>query len=123
MAAIKAARGTKRTCQNSACGARFYDLQHDPIACPVCSTVYVLPTAASLGSGNAGEGSGRRRKPEYVTVAPDAPEAEAEDGLADVEAAEETIAGADEETFLEPEEDEGSDVSIIVGTPEGEEEV
>ncbi|TVR78127.1 MAG: TIGR02300 family protein [Rhodospirillales bacterium] len=30
--------GTKRTCHN--CGARFYDLQRDPIVCPVCSTVY-----------------------------------------------------------------------------------
>ena len=122
MAATKAARGTKRTCQNTACGARFYDLQHDPITCPACSTVFVVPPAASLGTGNAGEG-GRRRKPEYVTVAPDAPEVEAEDGLADVEAAEETITAGDEETFLEPEEDEGADVSIIVGTPEGEEEV
>lgn len=122
--ATKAERGTKRTCQNTACGARFYDLQHDPITCPVCSTVFVVPAVAAVGAGNPGEGSGRRsRKPEYVTVAPDAPEAETEDGLADVEAAEETIAAGDEETFLETEEDEGGDVSIIVGTPEGEEEV
>ena len=30
--------GMKRTCQG--CSARFYDLQRDPIVCPVCSTVY-----------------------------------------------------------------------------------
>jgi uncharacterized protein (TIGR02300 family) len=29
--------GTKRICLN--CGARFYDLNHDPITCPACSTV------------------------------------------------------------------------------------
>lgn len=28
--------GTKRTCHN--CGARFYDLRRDEIACPVCHT-------------------------------------------------------------------------------------
>ena len=26
--------GVKRTCLS--CGARFYDLQHDPIVCPAC---------------------------------------------------------------------------------------
>jgi uncharacterized protein (TIGR02300 family) len=50
--ATKAARGTKRTCQNSECGARFYDLNRDPITCPICSSTYVLavsaqPTAAA----------------------------------------------------------------------------
>lgn len=35
-------RGTKRTCQNDACGARFYDLNRDPIECPICGTVYVI---------------------------------------------------------------------------------
>ncbi len=30
--------GLKRTCQG--CSARFYDLQRDPIVCPVCGTVY-----------------------------------------------------------------------------------
>ena len=29
--------GTKRICLS--CGARFYDLNHDPITCPACSTV------------------------------------------------------------------------------------
>lgn len=28
--------GIKRTCQG--CGARFYDLNHDPIVCPKCGT-------------------------------------------------------------------------------------
>jgi uncharacterized protein (TIGR02300 family) len=36
--------GTKRVCGN--CDARFYDLHHDPIVCPKCSTVFVLPAPA-----------------------------------------------------------------------------
>ena len=32
----KAEWGTKRICLN--CGARFYDLNRDPIVCPACST-------------------------------------------------------------------------------------
>lgn len=31
---VKAAWGTKRSCQN--CGARFYDLSKNPITCPKC---------------------------------------------------------------------------------------
>lgn len=34
----KAEWGMKRTCQS--CGARFYDMQRDPIVCPKCATVY-----------------------------------------------------------------------------------
>ncbi|MGH6931163.1 MAG: TIGR02300 family protein [Dongiaceae bacterium] len=34
----KTAWGMKRTCQG--CGARFYDLQRDPIVCPKCATVF-----------------------------------------------------------------------------------
>jgi len=43
--ASKAARGTKRTCQNDDCGSRFYDLNRDPIVCPICDAEYVLATA------------------------------------------------------------------------------
>ena len=38
----KADRGTKRSCQNSQCGSRFYDLNRDPISCPICGSVYEL---------------------------------------------------------------------------------
>jgi uncharacterized protein (TIGR02300 family) len=35
---VKPEWGTKRICLN--CGARFYDLQRDPIACPACATPF-----------------------------------------------------------------------------------
>jgi uncharacterized protein (TIGR02300 family) len=124
--ATKADRGTKRTCQNTGCGSRFYDLNRDPIVCPMCSTVYTLPVSAGPVGGAADAAAQRRaKKPEFVDpVVADTPEAEAEDALADVEGAEETIAAGEEETFLEQEEDEGGDVTGIISGPtaEGEEE-
>jgi uncharacterized protein (TIGR02300 family) len=35
------ALGTKRIC--SGCAAKFYDLGKDPIVCPTCDTVFVMP--------------------------------------------------------------------------------
>ena len=35
------ALGTKRIC--SGCAAKFYDLGKDPIVCPTCETVFVMP--------------------------------------------------------------------------------
>ena len=40
--ADKAARGTKRTCQNGTCGSRFYDLGRSPIVCPICGSTYAI---------------------------------------------------------------------------------
>ena len=37
----KPALGTKRIC--SGCAAKFYDLGKDPIVCPTCETVFVIP--------------------------------------------------------------------------------
>ena len=35
---VKPEWGTKRTCPN--CGARYYDMHHDPIICPKCGTAF-----------------------------------------------------------------------------------
>lgn len=126
--ATKADRGTKRTCQSGSCGARFYDLNRDPITCPVCSSAYV-PAVAATPSPAAAAAAQRRaapKKPEFVepALAGAGAEVEAEDALAEVEGAEEPVAAGEDETFLEQEEDEGGDVTGILGggTPEGEEE-
>lgn len=121
----KADRGTKRTCQNASCGARFYDLNRDPIACPICGSAYeiaVSPMAMAAAAGN--ERSARRSapKPELIDqpVSGDVPEAAGEDALADVGEGEEAIAADDDETFLEEEEEDGGDVSGIIGGPVSE---
>lgn len=121
--ADKAARGTKRTCQNGSCGARFYDLARSPIHCPICGSAYVI----ARGPVETEKDEAQRRavrKPDVVPAAgvPDAPEAEAEDALVDVEGVEEPIADAEDDTFLEEEEDAGGDVTGIIGGPDGEEE-
>lgn len=131
--ASKANRGSKRTCQSGSCGARFYDLNRDPITCPVCSSEYV-PAVAAAPSPAAAAAAQRRqpKKQEFVepALAGEGPELEADDALVEVEGAEEPVAAGEEETFLEQEEtfleqeeDEGGDVSgIIGGAPEGEQE-
>ena len=43
--------GTKRTCQS--CGARFYDLQRDPIICPKCGAVHDPQAALKTRRGRA----------------------------------------------------------------------
>ena len=45
------ALGTKRICQG--CAAKFYDLGKDPIVCPTCETVFVIPKAAPPRGGRA----------------------------------------------------------------------
>lgn len=124
--ATKAARGTKRTCQNSDCGSRFYDLGRDPIVCPICGEEYVIQVSAPPGAAAAAARKPAAKVPEFDAAdgmkPDDAPEAEAEEALADIEVGDEPVAVADDETFLEEEEDAGTDVTGIVGGPEGEEE-
>jgi uncharacterized protein (TIGR02300 family) len=125
----KAERGTKRTCQNPECGSRFYDLNRDPIVCPICQSAYQLePSAAVLAAAAeaAAEKAAARKAAKKSTfeVTPgvkpqDVPETE--DGLAVIETDDdETAAAEDDETFLEAEEEDGSDMSNIIGGPVAE---
>jgi uncharacterized protein (TIGR02300 family) len=124
----KQARGTKRTCQSDECGSRFYDLNRNPIVCPICGTVYEL-ASSPLAIASAEEKSPRRaRKPDLTpknapAEAADS-EGEADDALAEIETEDgDEIAAETDETFLEEEEEEGGDVSVIIGGPvEGDEE-
>jgi uncharacterized protein (TIGR02300 family) len=123
--ADKAARGTKRTCQNGSCGSRFYDLGRDPITCPICGSSYVI--ARGPADGGREEARRQARKPEIVpAIDADAdalPDVEGDDALADVEGAAEPIADGEDDTFLAEEEDAGGDVTGIIGsTGEDEEE-
>jgi uncharacterized protein (TIGR02300 family) len=125
-----AERGTKRTCQG--CGARFYDLNRDPITCPLCSAVFQLE-APPVGRGEAAaialaaeKARKAPKKPEPVASeelpdGTDLPEEAVAEDIA-VEA-EEPAAEGEEETFL-PEEEEDTDVTgfIDAGIEEGGEE-
>jgi uncharacterized protein (TIGR02300 family) len=121
--ATKQARGTKRTCQSNECGARFYDLNRDPITCPICGTVYELASSPLVAAAEE-KSSRRARKPDFAPQKEaEAPEAEADETLPELEDGE-AVAADEDETFLEEEEEEGGDVSNIIGGPvaEGDEE-
>ncbi len=109
---IKRVRGTKRTCQNSECGARFYDLGRSPIICPVCASPYVFPsTPAPLALEPR-----KLKRVEYPIAEEPAETAppDAEAALAEAET-EEEAAAEEGEPVLEVEEEEGGDVSTIIG--------
>jgi uncharacterized protein (TIGR02300 family) len=120
----KAERGTKRTCQNPECGSRFYDLNRDPIVCPICQSVFQLamPTDAAPAAGQEGSRAAARRSSYQASQAEkpaEAPLAE-EDELPAIEGEEETESTEEDETFLEPEEEDGSDMENIIGGPVAE---
>ena len=131
----KAELGTKRVCPTT--GRKFYDLNKDPVVSPDTGVVVAL---AALPPGRA------RGAPAAAPVAPLVPEAEVPEAAevelvsleeADAEAEggkkvpaaegeEEEVEvaddGADDATFLEPDEDEGDDVTDIIGGEREDEE-
>jgi uncharacterized protein (TIGR02300 family) len=99
----------KRACQG--CGARFYDLQRNPIVCPKCATVYD-PDAAQRTRRGRGAVAPAKPSPQR----PAAPEK--------FEAPEEVAADIGEE--IEPIEDDVDSDEVIEDTedlPEDENEV
>ena len=126
----KAARGTKRTCQNSECGSRFYDLNREPISCPVCAAIYVptmvSPAVAAAQAAAERAAARKAKKPQFEPADTEtpavAPELEGEDVV--VDDAETPAVAAEDDTFLEPEDVESGDMTNIIGGPvaEGEEE-
>ena len=130
--------GTKRLC--ASCGAKFYDLNKDPIVCPKCETVF-HPVVSTRGRPEAARVASAPLAPEAAEAPETADvelvsleEADAESGGAtkkapaadaesdsedDVEVADD---GAEDDTFLETDEDEGDDVSDIVGGEREDEE-
>ena len=118
--------GLKRLCAN--CGAKFYDLNKDPIVCPKCDTVFQAAQLTRVQSPAAA----RARDPEEETdVEPAGPEivsldeVEASENEKDVVVAEDDvdIAETTDDTFLEEEEEGEDDVTALIdGDIEDDEE-
>ncbi|MGE0211211.1 MAG: TIGR02300 family protein [Parvibaculaceae bacterium] len=122
---VKPELGTKRACPS--CHSRFYDLNRDPVVCPLCGTSF-LPEALLPSKTDHAPAA---PKPKPVEVQPEeAEEADVvslEDVKADEDAADiedvEIEGGEDEEdTFLEEEEEAEPGVSNLIGGKEDEEE-
>lgn len=119
--------GTKRLC--ASCGAKFYDLNHDPITCPKCSAVYEVAPIVPRG----GRPEPVTRGPVQEVEAPETQEAEfisleeadaeaqgkkkvaAGEDIPDVEEDVEMDESLDDAAFIEETEEEDADVSEILG--------
>lgn len=117
--------GTKRQCQN--CGSKFYDLQRDPIICPKCGTVF--QGVALRGARPAAVAEDEEIEIDPVAAAAvlvpleEADVVDEDKTLAvadDIEIEDEGT--ADDDTFLEPEEDENDDVADLIDGDIGEDE-
>jgi uncharacterized protein (TIGR02300 family) len=101
--------GVKRQC--AGCGARFYDLMHDPIVCPECGTVYEV--AALVRGKRARPASGRADMLKKPILVEDAEEL-------DIDVELEDEAEVEDDVVLDEEADEADDVAVP-GGPAGSE--
>ena len=126
--------GTKRLC--GSCGAKFYDLNKDPIVCPKCSSVVALAalTARSRPEPAAPRPVAARQEEAVVPETQDAEfvsledadaEAQGKKGAEVVEGAEEDIEideSMDDAALIEEQEETDDDVTDIIGEREDDEE-
>jgi uncharacterized protein (TIGR02300 family) len=124
--------GTKRLC--ASCGAKFYDLNKDPIHCPKCGSVYevvvatrpVRPQAAPVGPRPPVPEEAPAPEPQEVeTVSLEEAEAEAqgaakkpapaEAGIEEEEEVEMADSLDNNDTIIEEQEEEDADVTDIIG--------
>jgi len=102
-AEAKLSRGTKRRCQNEACGSPFYDLNRATITCPICAEVFVPVVREPPPSPR-----GRPPRPFPSAAPPLAPAAMPDEEPA---LAEPAIAEPGGEALLEVDEEEGDGLS------------
>jgi uncharacterized protein (TIGR02300 family) len=119
----KSELGTKRLC--ASCGAKFYDLNHDPITCPKCGVVYE-PVAPRGGRPDTGRAPAQEVEPaepqgaEFISLEEADAEAQGKkktvgEEIPDVEDEVEMDENLDDAAFIEETEEEDADVSDILG--------
>ncbi|WGF90625.1 TIGR02300 family protein [Marinivivus vitaminiproducens] len=111
---VKPEWGVKRVCQT--CGARFYDLQKDPIVCPSCGATFDPETVSRTR---------RRSKPAVVEKKPAAVVEDEEDSVdaEDADVDEDAVTDDDEESegLIEDASELGEDDGIP-DVPDGEDD-
>jgi uncharacterized protein (TIGR02300 family) len=122
--------GTKRLCAN--CGAKFYDLNKDPIHCPKCAAVYVVAPTVTRARPEQAPIVAPRPAPVEEVAAAEPQEVETvslEEADAEAQGAKKPAAGEpgieeeeveidetlDDSTFIEEQEEEDADVTDIIG--------
>jgi uncharacterized protein (TIGR02300 family) len=131
----KAELGTKRLC--ASCGAKFYDLNKDPMICPKCGAVFQVAALTPRGRPDPVAARAEAAVPEVE--APETADAEFVSlEEADAEAQGKAKAGADptadtdddieieddddDAAFIPEEEEDNEDVTDIIGDVDKEEE-
>ena len=106
--------GTKRQCQ--ACGAKFFDLNKDPIVCPKCGTLFQGAARARVAAKEDEEDTELAAPVGVDVVSLDEVEAGeekvAETVVEDIDVEDESDAADD--PFLEEEEADDDDVSNLI---------
>ena len=102
--------GTKRLC--AGCGAKFYDLNKDPITCPKCGTVYEIVVVAPRGRPDAAAAA--RAAAAAQAVEPEVPEPQ-EAEFVSLEEADAEAQGAKKPAEGAETEEEDADVTDIIG--------
>ena len=110
--------GTKHQCQN--CGAKFFDLNKDPIICPKCGTVFQGATARTRPTAKPEEEEAELSTPAGVEVVSlDEVEAGEEKAAAepvvdDLDVEDDAEEDAADDPFLEEEEEDDDDVTNLI---------
>jgi uncharacterized protein (TIGR02300 family) len=116
IAVAKPELGTKRQCQN--CGAKFFDLNKDPIICPKCTTVFQGATARARPTAKPEEEEAELSTPAGVEVVSldevEASEEKAAEPAVDDIDVEEDDAETPDDPFLEEEEEDDDDVTNLI---------
>ena len=119
--------GAKHQCQN--CATKFFDLNRDPILCPKCGAVFVplpiarTPARASAAAAVRDEGEVEQENAGVEIVSLDEAEAGEKPEPATDDDIEVDDTPADDNTFLEEEEEGDDDVAdLIDGEIEDDEE-
>jgi uncharacterized protein (TIGR02300 family) len=116
IALAKAELGTKRQCQN--CGAKFFDLNKDPIICPKCATVFQGAGARARPAAKPEEEDTELAAPAGVDIVSldevEAGEEKAAEPVVDDIDVEEADDDAPDDPFLEEEEEDDDDVSNLI---------
>jgi uncharacterized protein (TIGR02300 family) len=106
--------GTKRQCQN--CGAKFFDLNKDPIVCPKCGTVFQGVAARAQRAAPKNEEEEEEAAAPAGVELVSLEEADAGDEKVaavaddDIEVEDEPV----EDAFLEEEEEDDDDVAALI---------
>ncbi|HEY1943740.1 MAG TPA: TIGR02300 family protein [Roseiarcus sp.] len=107
--------GSKRQCQN--CGAKFFDLNRDPIVCPKCGTIFqgVAARAERVSAKDEDEEDEAVQPAGVELVSLDDVEAgeakSAEAAVDDIDVEDDTEA---DDAFLEEEEEDDDDVTALI---------